>query len=995
MTLPFEHEEVLAIGQRLGRYTLVEEIRCDDYVREYTAKDENLQRLVTINVIRHSQDYSKEFSDQFLSEGRALAQLNHPNILKVFDYGQDRGYLYLVTEYIQGTPLEKILGKPMEWQKAIDIILPVIETLDYAHEKDIIHRDLTPANILLTQENNLPIISNFRLSQIIEEEETRDLTTTNVGLGSPFYMSPEQGKGATVDYRADIYAAGAIFYELVTGKKLFDAQNGMEVVIKQVTSKPIHPRKFIPDLPESIENVILKALDKDPDNRFQSMREFADALRDARENKKSAHFGSITPKRIWIPILSLSAIVLVALILLSLIQPGQFAGLFSNQTTQTEIIPAKTYSVTDLPSKDSPKTESAPTTSTVAEESSTAPVSPIASSIEPITFPAYPITNSALDAPKRVLSPKNISQLTELARLGYPKITSIAWSESYQTIVGGTSAGVYYYAGQTASPERFFEPHGWITTLALSSDEKWLATGDKNGDIRVWEFRTGKEIALLHGHTAQITCLSFSHDSKYLASSSDDKTAREWDIASGAELYVFDKHNLEVTSVRYSQDDKQIYTASKDFKVIIWDAKSGEIIQVLTGSARINDMDLSSDGKWLATGLQNSSVEIWDTTTGKKISTLRDSSQVTPIRSVVFTPKGRMIVTSAEDGLIRFWSVGKGDLMNTYSLSEYNSGTTSKENLIIDLIFSQNGTRLFGLTDDESLLVYTEETHQLEIAQSLPWKDIGKIAISPENDVLLFEAGKDSVFQYSLSSGKVTNKYSAKIPNGNIFFKDGSYFFLAVGSDLYTYNLRSDQPLTQFVAIPQDGYLKLIQDDTILAVSLTRGIQLWSVSNGFGIEASINRFNDYCQSIFQENESYMASGSVNGVFTNENVYQALCKIPANPRRNDETISADEKTFAFGLDNGKVELWTIGNEAQSSLISASKSEVNAVALSPDGKLLATGGADNLIQIWDTSNLELLMTLDHQHDKINDLEFSQAGNLLVSSSSDGSVIIWGIP
>ena len=274
----------LTTGKMIGRYRLEEELGASEIVATFRAYDEKLERHVLIKFVKHSKEYSSEFNDYFLREARALAQLSHPAIAKILDFGRDQSYLYLVMESLPGTPLSEQMGKPMDWRSAVDLVLQIAQALAYAHENNVIHRDLKPGNILLNAEGR-PVLSDFSIARIIEDEETRDVTGTNVGLGTPAYMSPEQGKGMPVDYRADIYSLGIIFFEMVAGQPPFKADNSMETLIQQVIAPPPSPKTLVPDLPASVEKIIMTALKKDPDERFQSMDELVEALTAVRKGQ--------------------------------------------------------------------------------------------------------------------------------------------------------------------------------------------------------------------------------------------------------------------------------------------------------------------------------------------------------------------------------------------------------------------------------------------------------------------------------------------------------------------------------------------------------------------------------------------------------------------------------------------------------------------------------------------------------------------------------------
>lgn len=266
------------IGKSLGRYHLIEKLGEGGMAVVYKALDTTLERYVAIKVILPYQEHSEKFLTRFKREARALAKLSHPNILKVFDYGEFENQPFLAMEYIPGDTLKEALkGKPIPWQKAAQILASVARALEAAHANGIIHRDIKPSNILMPIGHD-PMLSDFGIAKLIGgDEETADLTGSGVGIGTPDYMAPEQGIGKA-DERSDIYALGVVFYQMVTGRLPFKADTPMAVMLKKSTDPLPSPKQFIPDLPPAVENVLIKSLARDPKNRFKDMREFATVL---------------------------------------------------------------------------------------------------------------------------------------------------------------------------------------------------------------------------------------------------------------------------------------------------------------------------------------------------------------------------------------------------------------------------------------------------------------------------------------------------------------------------------------------------------------------------------------------------------------------------------------------------------------------------------------------------------------------------------------------
>jgi S1-C subfamily serine protease/predicted Ser/Thr protein kinase len=279
------------IGHSVGRYQIVERLGVGGMATVYRAHDERLERDVAIKFMRTEVFTDETFLKRFEREAKALARLSHPNIVKVLDYGEHEGMPYLVMEYVRGETLKQRLGKPIPWQEAARMLLPVAQALEYTHRQNIIHRDVKPTNFLVGDSGHL-MLSDFGIAKILDRPEAVQLTGTGVGLGTPEYMAPEQGLGKPVDRRADIYSLGVVFYEMVTGRKPFQADTPMAVLYKQVTDPLPSPHNFVADLPDFVEQVIVKALAKKPEDRYQDMASFARALQDLAEKPASYMTGA-------------------------------------------------------------------------------------------------------------------------------------------------------------------------------------------------------------------------------------------------------------------------------------------------------------------------------------------------------------------------------------------------------------------------------------------------------------------------------------------------------------------------------------------------------------------------------------------------------------------------------------------------------------------------------------------------------------------------------
>ncbi|MBM2850281.1 MAG: Protein kinase protein, partial [Anaerolineales bacterium] len=264
------------IGKTIGPYRVVEQVGVGGMATVYKAYQPSMDRYVAIKILPHYLSQDPEFVKRFQREARAIAKLEHAHILPVHDYGEYEGIAYIVMRYVEAGTLKDRMA---QGQLPLDEIGRLIEqiggALDYAHRLGVIHRDIKPGNVLLDTQGDT-YLSDFGLARMMEA--TQQLTASGVGLGTPAYMSPEQGQGVKVDHRSDIYSLGVILYEMVTGHVPFEAETPMAVVIKHITDPLPLPRTVKPDVPEPIERVILRALAKDPAHRYQTAGEFVQAL---------------------------------------------------------------------------------------------------------------------------------------------------------------------------------------------------------------------------------------------------------------------------------------------------------------------------------------------------------------------------------------------------------------------------------------------------------------------------------------------------------------------------------------------------------------------------------------------------------------------------------------------------------------------------------------------------------------------------------------------
>ncbi len=271
-------------GKILGnRYEIIEKVGNGGMATVYKATDLVLKRYVAVKVLRDEFTTDEEFIKRFETEAQSAARLVHANIVSIFDVGVDNGIYYIVMELIQGKTLKEIIvGErgPLPWKWSVNVAIQIASALEMAHKNNIIHRDIKPHNIIIT-EDGVAKVTDFGIAKAVSNSTITAFGTT---IGSVHYFSPEHARGGYTDAKSDIYSLGVVMYEMVTGKVPFDADTPVSVALKHMQEDPVPPIELNPHLPEAVNKIILKALKKDPMLRYQTATELLQDLKMALKN---------------------------------------------------------------------------------------------------------------------------------------------------------------------------------------------------------------------------------------------------------------------------------------------------------------------------------------------------------------------------------------------------------------------------------------------------------------------------------------------------------------------------------------------------------------------------------------------------------------------------------------------------------------------------------------------------------------------------------------
>jgi serine/threonine protein kinase len=728
------------VGSNLGRYHVVEALGQGGMASVYKAYDTSLERNVAIKIIRSDIqiDNQGEFLKRFQREAKSLAKLDHPYILKVLDYGDQEGLPYLVMPFMEGGTLKEQMGQPMPYEKAAGLLAPIARALEYAHSQNIIHRDVKPANVLIGK-SGAPILSDFGIAKILAQSGSTQLTGAGVGIGTPDYMAPEQWTGSA-DSRSDIYSLGVVFYQMVTGHLPFTADTPAAVLIKHLRDPLPRPKSFVHDLPDKVEQILFKALAKEPENRYQGMGEFASALEDiilrkaapAQENLQTlagtATAVQAVPRSVPAPLtpaatriapvivparksIFLSSKLWLPVVLIVFTLAGSW-WLAANWPRPSSPVAAVAETGTPEPTRTEPPQ---PTRTSRPEATATEAFTPTAemtSSLEPTSAPAatstpalrlgQTIATGDLGANRYwggiTFSPdgKEVNLLTTGYGVMGDNFNTTVYSDA--KILSFDSNDLGMQAIDLESPPA--NPIRWMS--GFSPDGLTAAVMSEDGMLHFWQISNGKllQSLKLEGATNKLYRLAFSPDGQILAGVGE-KDIYLWKASDGS-LFQSLRGTISgyFSGIDFSPDGKLMASAGGTDRVIhLWRISDGALLTSFQEPGSVYSVAFSPDGKILASGLKSGNINLWDIEKGTLLRTLDGTK--TSVAEIVFSPDGSYLASTAS-GAVDLWRMKDGQLLNAIE-SETAYGMSveglafSPDSQLLAVLSSIGTLRLYGV----------------------------------------------------------------------------------------------------------------------------------------------------------------------------------------------------------------------------------------------------------------------------------------------------------
>ena len=940
------------LGTNIGRYELIQVIGEGGMGLVYLAQQRQpVKRQVALKIIKPGMD-SKEVIARFEAERQALAVLDHPNIARVFDAGTtDTGRPYFVMEYVKGLPITRYCDEhKLDIEQRLRLFKDICEAVHHAHQKGIIHRDLKPSNILVSVHGDraVPKIIDFGIAKAMASTLTEKTVVTYQGqlLGTPEYMSPEQVDLAVqdVDTRSDVYSLGVVLYELLAGALPFERASLQKLSFAELQRtirerEPATPSHRLSSLGEEaktiaasrmtkvvplakrlhreLEWIPLKAMRKDRCRRYKSASEMADDVQNYLNGNPLIAGPETAIYRVQKFVKKHAGSVATVL----LVATAVVLGLIASTTMYFQAEDARKNETTERTRAETERGR-AEEAEGVADHQRKVAEARAEDYRKTLYFNRIALAAASYEK-------EDIQQVRDLLGLCPADLRGWEWdhlnhisSRSRVTLKGHNSP---------------------VFALAIDPNGQWVVSGGTDGDIRVWNLMSQKELMRLVGHKDSIYTVAYSPDGSRIASASADETVMIWDVETGQQLMILQGHDDEVESASFSPDGRQIISASDDSTIKLWDAGTGREIRTLRGhDGWVYSAAFSPDGRKVVSASDDYTVRVWDPGVGTCLMVLRGHND--EVNCALFSNDGAHIVSGSDDGTIKVWDSLTGQEIKTIATGHDGPWR---------MAFNQTGDRLVSVGQTTNCQVWDCKT----------WSEEAKIVHKDRISAAVFAADEDYV---------VTSSFDTDLQIWDTIAK------------------------TEYTELPLHGLIP-----TRFAFDQNVQGQLWAVCHdGTGAFYHVRRWDtdSSCEDVvfnpyrwgnpvqISHDMKKVAAGNYDKSISIWSTIgsKKLANLAGHSNRNRcLSFSSDGRRIVSGNSDGTVRLWDIESPAEEMVLGRHRYAVTDVEFGPDDKFVCSASYDGTIRRWDARSGKQLMVLTSHGYNLTDISTSSDGGRIVSA------------
>jgi WD40 repeat protein/tRNA A-37 threonylcarbamoyl transferase component Bud32 len=923
----------------------------------YEARHHHLRRKVALKTIRAADLADPVYLERFYAEAEAVARLQHPNIIQVFEVGTVEAHAgetysspFIALEFVDGGSLAERVAVPQTPQAAAALVEKLARAAHAAHRVGVIHRDLKPANVLLTSAGE-PKIADFGVAkQLGAEYDTAGRCHTQAGtvMGTPEYMAPEQAAGAAPTPAVDIYALGVILYELLTARVPFQAASAVETMDLVRSQEPISPRRLRPGLPHDLETICLKCLEKEPACRYASAEALADDLERFRHDRpiQARRVSAIEKARRWCKRNPLAAGLLAAVAVIFL---AAFAlvtlSYWRSEQARQEVAEQR---------DEAQRREKAE-----RWERYRANIAASASALQVHNVGSARRSLETAPAEWRNWEWRHFHSRLDLAQHVLPVFKSPVGEGRFSAdgrrvaLIAGRTVRVWDTFARREVMS-FQVPEGAFH-FQMSPDGRALAYRSSDREVVLQDIEANRVRAVLRGHERTVHSVQFTADSRRLVTGSHEQALHVWDVRTGdlMRLITLGKHpRLEVT---FSADGRRMTSWTQgDAVVRVWDVETEtQLVTLPNGKNTLRSVHINKRGDRVLTieAYPSSTLHLWDVATGRCLSTMRGHSNA--LMQLAVSPDGTRIASASRDQTVILWEAATG---RSLAVLRGHRGPVSS------VSFSPDGKRLVSASDDhtsrvwdaltgEALAVLHGHTADMLFAT---WTADGTTIVSASRDgtVRLWDEG--ALANNGTLRGHGTFVY------GVAFHPDGEQ----VASASWDGTARIWEATTgrQTALLPhgEKGMVTSVAfhpSGTVLATRARDAVRLWEVASG----REVHRW----------------------------------PVPSDGWRDTRVaFTRRGDRLASGCRDREIRIWDVASRAGVAVLRGHEDEVRDVAFSPDGRWLASVAdqCDPAVRIWDLSRMEQAHALTGHTRGGYAVAFNSAGTLLASGATDGTVRLW---